>query len=165
MKNTENHANITLCFFSCHFIWSQIESDLDNRDQRINPVQSCTTCYPKITRNLPSRNIIITITTRNSVTKTKKPIFDICTKFEIHKYSYFSSIYPPAFFGTGNHICERRANKAIEKKRRCKLIIVIKVPEPHFGTGEGSKMLFRSRADRPANRMPTSCERIIILED
>jgi len=38
-------------------------------------------------------------------------------------------------------MCEKRANKANEKKRRCKLIIVIKVPEPYFGTGEGSKIL------------------------
>lgn len=70
-----------------------------------------------ITRNLPPGNIIITITTRTSVTKNN---FDLFTKFEIHKYSYLSTIYLlflfflSFFFGIGNHICERRAN---EKKR------------------------------------------------
>lgn len=145
MKNTGNHANITLCFFFCHFLWPQFESDLYNVDHCINPVQSYTTCYPKITRNLPPRNIIITITTRTLVTKNN---FDLFTKFEIHKYSYLSTIYL-LFFGTGNQMCERRANKANEKKRRCKLIIVIKVPEPYFGTGEGSKMLKKTETDQP----------------
>lgn len=56
-------------FHFCHFLWPQIESDLDNVDHCINSVKSYTTGYPKITRNLPPRNIIITITIRTSVTK------------------------------------------------------------------------------------------------